>query len=109
MQYGAVQFKVQCRMADPGRMRVPAKFGISPHPAPRSSPWPAGGGYEFLEGLAGSIEAGLGHRSQFFRQESSPPERARWFSRIKVIAALDTFAAARPWTCRSPGAILTVR
>src|ERR1035437_244208 len=67
------------------------------------------GGYEFLEGLAGSIEAGLGHRSQILRQQTSTPERARWFSRIKVIAALDTFAAARPWTCRSPGAILTVR
>ena len=109
MQYGAVQFKVQCRMADPGRMRVPAKFGISLHPLLDRARGLLRGGYEFLEGLAGSIEAGLGHRSQFLRQETAPPERARWFSRIKVIAALDTFAAARPWTCRSPRAILTVR
>src|SRR5450759_5994425 len=105
MQYGAVQFKVQRRMADPGGCVFRPNSGFHCTPLLDRARGLLRGGYEFLEGLAGSIEAGLGHRSQILRQETSPPERARWFSRIKVIAALDTFAAARPWTCRSPRTI----
>jgi hypothetical protein len=73
---------------------ITARLGIWPiSPAARESI------YAFTHCLArSSAHAPLAARSK--------PSSRR--ARVKVIAALDTFAATRPWTCRLARAILTL-